>query len=65
MTKWKVPFYYESYGYIPVEADTPEEAVRLAQKRLDEMDADEMLEFTEYLDQSEHIDTEGEPLPMQ
>ena len=62
--RYKVPFYYENYGYIPVEADTPEEAVKLAKKRLKEMDVEEMLELTEYLDQSESIDEEGEPLLM-
>lgn len=62
--RYKVPFYYESYGYISVEADTPEEAVKLAKKRLKEMDAEEMRELTAYLDQSESIDEEGEPLLM-
>lgn len=59
MARYKVPICYEKYGYLPVEADTEEEAVEKVRKRLADMTLQEMDEYVEYLPDSEEVDEEG------
>lgn len=59
---WKIGFAYERYGYItvgPDEAETEEEAVEVAQEKLDEMSLADMEALADYLQDSEEIDEEG------
>lgn len=56
---WKVPIAYERYGYLEIEAETKEEAVRIAEGRLEEMTVREMDKATAYLEDSEEVDAEG------
>ncbi len=60
--EWKVGVAYERYGYIKVsreEAKTEEEAVKVAEKKLEEMSVSELEEITEFLEGTEKIDPEG------
>lgn len=56
---YRVPFAYERYGYITVEADTIMDAYDKAIDKLDKMTVYEMEENSEYLDLSEEIDIDG------
>ncbi len=56
---YQVPFAYERYGHIEVDADSPSEAIEKAQNILDKMSAEEMDSLSSYLEDSEEIDEEG------
>lgn len=59
---WKVGVAYERYGYIHVdasEAKTEEEAVVVAQKKLEGMSFEDLEKITGPLADSEEIDREG------
>ena len=56
---YDVPFAYEMYGRITVEASSKEEAIKIAEEKLDTMTTQEMAENAEYLSDSEEIDEEG------
>ena len=56
---YKIPFAYERYGRIPVEAECLADAYALAEDKLEEMDSFEMHELSTYLEDSAEIDTEG------
>ena len=60
MKSYGIPFAYEMYGRIYVEANSKEEAFEKAQEKLDNMTVKEMEENSEYLSDSEEIDEEGE-----
>lgn len=59
MSKMYVPFSYERYGRIEVEADSREEAIEKARQKLDNMCASDMDAMSDYLVDSEEIDDEG------
>lgn len=62
MKVWKVGVAYERYGYIEVdsrEAKTEEEAVAVAQKKLEGMSFEDLEKITSPLADSEEIDREG------
>lgn len=62
MSGWKIGVSYERYGYIEVsknEAETEEEAITVAQEKLDKMSIAELNSITEYLEDSEEIDKEA------
>lgn len=56
---YKVPFAYERYGYIDVEADSEEEAAEKAEEKLEELSLAEMESLSDYLPDSEEIDADG------
>ena len=56
---YEIPFAYEKYGRIEVKAESLEDAYRKAEEKLDGMTLSEMEALTEYLPDSEEIDTEG------
>lgn len=56
---YRVPFAYERYGRITVEAESREEAINLAAKELEGMTVSEMEGASDYLENSEEIDEEG------
>lgn len=56
---YRIPFAYERYGRIPVEADSPEEAMEIAREALEKMSVSDMEELSGYLEDSESIDEEG------
>gem|GEM_PF-6278923 len=57
--KYLVPFSYEMYGKIEVEAENEEAAKKAAEEKLDKMSVAEMAENAVYLFDSEEIDPEG------
>lgn len=57
--EYGIPFAYERYGRIYVEADSVEEAKEKAEEVLGRMSLSEMEEITEYLPDSEEIDYDG------
>jgi len=59
MKSYGVPFAFEMYGRIYVDAESEEEAIRKAQDKLDKMTTADMIEASEYLADSEEIDEEG------
>ncbi len=59
MKLFKIPFAYERYGKISVEADSKEEAIAKAEKILEEMTVSDMDTISEYLPDSEELDLEG------
>lgn len=61
-TGWKVGVAYERYGYIKVdgsEAATEEEAVAVAERKLEAMSVADLEAVTEFLPDSEEIDGEA------
>lgn len=56
--RWKVPCVWQMMGYLTVEADTPEEAWKAAEKIADDCP----LPDGAYLDDSFELDYEGEPM---
>lgn len=56
---YQVPFAYERYGRIEVEANDPSEALTVAAEKLRNMSAQEMDACSSYLEDSEEIDEEG------
>ena len=62
MKEYAVPFSYEMYGRIEVIAENEQEAIKKAEEELDRMSTDEMHMYTNYLDDSLEIDTEGQIL---
>ena len=56
---YNVPFAYEMYGRIPVEAKSLSEAFDKANDQIGGMSATEMASHAEYLLDSEEIDEEG------
>lgn len=54
-----IPFAYERYGRMPVDAESKEEAFELAEEKLSSMSVKDMKELTEYLPDSEEIDYDG------
>ncbi len=57
--KYYVPFAYERYGRIEVEADNIKDAFKKAEEKLANMSLQEMEESAQYLSDSEEIDTDG------
>ena len=57
--EYYVPFAYQKYGRIPVEAGSIEEAREKAEEKLKKMGLEEMESYAEYLSDSEEIDEEG------
>ena len=57
--EYEIPFGYQKYGRIPVEADSLEEAFAKAEARLEGMTLEEMEGCAEFLPCSEEIDREG------
>lgn len=60
--KFYIPFSYERYGRMEVEADDLDEAFEIAQDKLNVMGVEEMDEVADYLLSSEQIDYDGEVL---
>lgn len=56
MGKWKVGVSYERYGCITVEAETEDQAVKAAEKKLEKMTIEELDKVTEYVPDSEGVD---------
>ena len=56
---YEIPFAYEMYGRIEVEAESLDEAYKKAEEELDRMTLSEMEAQAEYLPDSEEIDTDG------
>lgn len=59
MKEFGIPFAFEMYGRIFVDAKTKEEAIEKAQEKLEKMSVSEMIANAEYLEDSEEIDEEG------
>lgn len=59
MAKYYVPFTYEKGGKIEMEAASPKEAVKAAEKKLDEMSWKDCGALAECIDDSAMIDYEG------
>ena len=57
--EYYVPFAYQKYGRIPVEANSVKEAREKAEEKLKGMGLEEMESYAEYLSDSEEIDEEG------
>ena len=57
--KMYVPFSYKYYGMIEVDAESKEEAFTKAEELLDRMSVSDMEDSSDYLQDSEEIDTEG------
>lgn len=62
---FSVPFAYEMYGRIEVEAESEEEAKRLAEDELINMTTTDMNELSNYLEDSLEIDEDGQILEVQ
>ena len=56
---YQIPFAYEHYGRISVEATSLVDAYSMAEDKLAEMTVEDMDAVSEYLDNSEEIDMEG------
>lgn len=56
---WKVAIAYERYGYLQIEADSKEDAIRMMEARLKEMSKEDLEDATSYLEGSEEVDPEG------
>lgn len=56
---YQIPFAYERYGRIFVEATSLVDAYSMAEDKLAEMTVEDMDAVSEYLDNSEEIDMEG------
>mgnify|MGYP003304226661 FL=1 len=59
MAKYYVPFTYEKGGKIEVEATSPKEAVKAAEKKLDKMSWKDCCALAVCIDDSAMIDYEG------
>ena len=59
MKNYDIPFAYEMYGRISVKAESKEEAIKLAEEKLNEMSVQDMADNASYLEDSEEIDEEG------
>ena len=59
MKKYFIPYAYEMFGRVPVEAETFAEAVKKAREWLEKASVEEMAEYAEYTDCSEEIDDQG------
>lgn len=59
MAKFKVPIFYERYGYLPVEADSEEEAYKKAARKVETMTLEEMDRYVDYLPDSAGADPDG------
>ncbi len=59
MAIYQIPFAYERYGRIEVEAGTLDEAFEKAEEKLAGMSVAEMEDVSEYLLDSEKIDRDG------
>ena len=59
MAKYYVPFTYEKGGKIEVEAASPKEAMKAAEKKLDKMSWKDCGALAECIDDSAMIDYEG------
>lgn len=59
MKEYRVPFAYERYGHVVVEAQSEEEAFSKAEKLIENMKPSELDALSEYLPDSEEIDREG------
>lgn len=59
MKKVMVPFAFEMYGYIEVEAKNRDDAHKKAEEILEKMSVSDMLACSDYLQDSEEIDEEG------
>lgn len=57
--KLYVPFAYQKYGRIEVEANSREEAIHKAEKVLEDMNVSDMEALGDYLQDSEDIDKDG------
>ena len=57
--KMYVPFAYEKYGRIEVDADSKEKALKRAEELLDRMSVSDMEALSDYLQGSQEIDDEG------
>ena len=54
-----VPFAFEMYGRMEVEATNLKEAIGKAEEKLEAMSVSEMMSLTSYLENSEEIDYDG------
>ena len=59
MANFDIPFVFEMYGRISVEAESLEEAYKKAEEKLGKMTTSDMLDNASYLEDSEEIDEEG------
>lgn len=59
MKEYRVPFAYERYGHVIVEAQSEGEALSKAETMLETMEPSELDALSEYLPDSEEIDREG------
>ena len=57
--KMYMPFAYEKYGRIEVDADSKEKALKKAEELLDRMSVSDMEALSDYLQGSQEIDDEG------
>ena len=57
--KYRIPFGYERYGFLFVEAGSVRDAYEKAEEKIHGMSESEMMEMTSYLEDSENIDYEG------
>lgn len=57
---YMVPFAYERYGRMPVQAHSEKEAWEKAEKQLENMTVSDMDVYAEYLQDSEELDREGD-----
>lgn len=60
MKKYYVPFAYERYGRMEVEATSREEAIDAAEAKLADMTLADMEALTDYLPGSDEIDYDGD-----
>jgi hypothetical protein len=59
MANFNIPFGFQMYGRISVEAETLKEAYKRAEEKLGNMTTSDMLDNASYLENSENIDEDG------
>ncbi len=62
MANYSIPYAFEMYGRLEIEADSLEEAYRKAEDELVNISVTDMLQNASYLDDSLEVDREGNVL---
>lgn len=62
MANYSIPYAFEMYGRLNIEADSLEEAYKKAEDELVNIPLTDMLQNTSYLDDSLEVDREGNVL---
>ena len=59
MSIFNIPYAYQMYGRIKIEADNLDEALEKAEEKIDDMSIDQLAENADYLDGSCEVDRDG------